>query len=115
MYSSPKYERLKHVVPAQNVHTRRGGLVKVHDSVLNSNSQYKSLLVSARTTVDELIALLLNCYNSKERVEQFSLYECPKTRTLNLKFGGAVHNYRHVRTDSLPMRIMKTTFTFDFL
>lgn len=25
--------------------------------------------------MDELIALLLNCYSSKERVEQFSLYE----------------------------------------
>lgn len=58
-----------------SLQTRRGGLVKVYDSALNSNSQYKSLLISARTTVDELIALLLNCYSSKERVEQFSLYE----------------------------------------
>ncbi|VEN63213.1 unnamed protein product, partial [Callosobruchus maculatus] len=58
-----------------SLQTRRGGLVKIHDSVLNSNSQYKSLLISARTTVDEVIALLLNCYSSKERVEQFSLYE----------------------------------------
>ncbi|KAL1494830.1 hypothetical protein ABEB36_010358 [Hypothenemus hampei] len=58
-----------------SLQTRRGGLIKVHDSVLNSNSQYKSLLISARTTVDELINLLLSCYNSKERVEQFSLYE----------------------------------------
>ncbi|CAH1991952.1 unnamed protein product, partial [Acanthoscelides obtectus] len=58
-----------------SLQTRRGGLVKIHDSVLNSNSQYKSLLISARTTVDEVIALLLNCYGSKERVEQFSLYE----------------------------------------
>lgn len=61
-----------------SLQTRRGGLVKVHDSALNANSQYKSLLISARTTVDELIALLLQCSNSKERVEQFSLYEvCP--------------------------------------
>lgn len=58
-----------------SLQTRRGGLVKIYDSVLNSNSQYKSLLISARTTVDEVISLLLNCYNSKERVEQFSLYE----------------------------------------
>lgn len=58
-----------------SLQTRRGGLVKVYDSALNSNSQYKSLLISAKTTVDELLALLLNCYNSKERVEQFSLYE----------------------------------------
>ncbi|XP_045470095.1 uncharacterized protein LOC123677555 [Harmonia axyridis] len=58
-----------------SLQTRRGGLVKIYDSVLNSNSQYKCLLVSAKTSSDELIALLLNCYNSKERVEQFSLYE----------------------------------------
>lgn len=47
----------------------------MYDSALNSNSQYKSLLISARTTVDELINLLLLCSNSKERVEQFSIYE----------------------------------------
>ncbi|XP_022919094.2 uncharacterized protein [Onthophagus taurus] len=58
-----------------SLQTRRGGLVKVYDSALNSHSQYKSLLISARTTADELIALLLSCSNSKERVEQFSLYE----------------------------------------
>lgn len=58
-----------------SLQTRRGGLVKIYDSVLNSNSQYKSLLVSAKTSSDELIAILLNCYNSKERVEQFSIYE----------------------------------------
>lgn len=40
-----------------------------------SQSKYKSLLVSEQTTVDELIQMLLSCYSSKERVEQFSLYE----------------------------------------
>ncbi|XP_075212797.1 RA domain-containing protein rau [Lycorma delicatula] len=55
--------------------SHRGGLVKIYDSVLMPGSQYKSLLISERTTVDELIQILLNCYNSKERVEQFSLYE----------------------------------------
>lgn len=58
-----------------SLQTRRGGLVKVYDSALNSNSQYKSLLISAKTSVDDLIHLLLNCSSSKERVEQFSLYE----------------------------------------
>lgn len=38
-------------------------------------SKYKSLLISERTTVDELIKMLLNCYNSNEKVEQFSIYE----------------------------------------
>ncbi|KAL1124494.1 hypothetical protein AAG570_001120, partial [Ranatra chinensis] len=54
---------------------RHGGLVKVYDSVLMPGSKYKSLLISDRTTVDDLIQILLNCYSSSERVEQFSLYE----------------------------------------
>ncbi|XP_034943421.1 uncharacterized protein rau [Chelonus insularis] len=58
-----------------SLQTRRGGLVKIYDSALMSGSKYKSLLISERTTVDELIQMLLNCYNSTERVEQFSLYE----------------------------------------
>ncbi|XP_071442377.1 uncharacterized protein rau [Hetaerina americana] len=61
-----------------SLQTRRGGLVKIYDSVLMTGSQYKSILISDRTTVDELIQILLNCYNSKERVEQFSLYEVCK-------------------------------------
>ncbi|XP_044579662.1 putative uncharacterized protein DDB_G0277255 isoform X1 [Cotesia glomerata] len=58
-----------------SLQTRRGGLVKIYDSALMSGSKYKSLLISERTTVDELIQMLLNCYNSAEPVEQFSLYE----------------------------------------
>ncbi|XP_043265369.1 uncharacterized protein LOC122404990 [Colletes gigas] len=58
-----------------SLQTRRGGLVKIYDSALMSGSKYKSLLVSEQTTVDELIQMLLSCYSSKERVEQFSLYE----------------------------------------
>jgi len=48
-------------------------------------SQYKSLLISDRTTVDEVIQLLLNCYNSKERVEQFSLYEVCRSQEYQRK------------------------------
>lgn len=77
---------------------RRGGLVKVHDSVLNSNSQYKSLLVSAKTSVDELIALLLNCYNSKERVEQFSLYEVNTDK----------EQQRKLHPDDRPLQVQQT-------
>ncbi|XP_058060085.1 uncharacterized protein LOC131210810 [Anopheles bellator] len=55
-----------------------GGLIRVHTSALQPNSQYKSLLISEDTTSDELLSLLLSCYNSLEPVEQFSLYEvCP--------------------------------------
>ncbi|XP_037069322.1 uncharacterized protein LOC119090599, partial [Pollicipes pollicipes] len=55
--------------------TCAGGLVKVFDSVLLAESKYKSLLVSERTTVDQMIQLLLNCYNSSEGVNVFSIYE----------------------------------------
>lgn len=64
--------------------TRRGGLVRIYDSALMSNSQYKSLLISDRTTADELLALLLTCYNSSEKVEQFSLYEVSKIIIISL-------------------------------
>lgn len=81
-----------------SLQTRRGGLVKVHDSALNSNSQYKSLLISARTTVDELIALLLNCCNSKERVEQFSLYEVNPEK----------EQQRKLHPDDSPLQVQQT-------
>ena len=70
----------------------------MHDSVLNSNSQYKSLLISARTTVDELISLLLNCYNSKERVEQFSLYEVNTDK----------EQQRKLHPDDRPLQVQQT-------
>lgn len=57
---------------------KTGGLIRVHTSALQPTSQYKSLLISEQTTSDELLGLLLTCYNSIEPVEQFSLYEvCP--------------------------------------
>ncbi|XP_072159920.1 uncharacterized protein rau isoform X2 [Bemisia tabaci] len=65
--------------------TRRGGLVKVFDSAIMQGSQYKSLLISERTTVDELIQILLSCYGSKEQVEQFSLYEVCKNQEYQRK------------------------------
>lgn len=58
---------------------RPGGLVKIYDSALMSSSQYKSLLISERTTADELLAILLHCYDSREGVERFSLYEVNKS------------------------------------
>lgn len=72
--------------------------MKVYDSALNSNSQYKSLLISARTTVDELIALLLNCYNSKERLEQFSLYEVNPDK----------EQQRKLHPDDSPLQVQQT-------
>lgn len=81
-----------------SLQTRRGGLVKVFDSAVNSNSHYKSLLVSARTTCDELLGLLLHCSASSERVERFSLYEVCPTR----------EQQRKLHPDDRPLLVQQT-------
>ncbi|KOX69224.1 hypothetical protein WN51_04259 [Melipona quadrifasciata] len=58
-------------------------------------SKYKSLLVSEQTTVDELIQMLLSCYSSKERVEQFSLYEVCEGEEYQ----------RKLHPDDLPLKV----------
>lgn len=73
---------------------KTGGLVRVHTSALQQSSQYKSLLISEATTSDELLGLLLSCYNSSEPVEEFSLYEvCPDQEY-----------QRKLHPDDLPLR-----------
>lgn len=57
------------------IRMRRGGLVKVYDSVLMTGSKYKSLLISELTTVDQLIQLLLDCYKSDESASKYCLHE----------------------------------------
>lgn len=61
-----------------SVGVRRGGLLRVHDSILMPGSQYKSLLVSYRTTAEELVQLLLNCYSSKENPKNYAVHEVNK-------------------------------------
>lgn len=71
-----------------------GGLIRVHTSALQPNSQYKSLLISEETTSDELLTLLLSCYSLLEPVEQYSLYEvCP-----------GQEYQRKLHPDDLPLR-----------
>lgn len=73
---------------------RPGGLIRVHTSALQPTSQYKSLVISEGTTSDELLSLLLSCYNSLEPVEQFSIYEvCP-----------GQEYQRKLHPDDLPLR-----------
>lgn len=91
-----------------SLQTRRGGLVKIYDSALMPGSQYKSLLVSERTTVDELLQMLLNCCNSQERVEHFSLYEVSH----------AQEYHRKLHPDDCPLRVQQCWTTpndFHFL
>jgi len=51
---------------------RRGGLVKVYDSCLMSGAMYKSVLLSDRTNVEELIHLLVNCTSHQSSPQQKS-------------------------------------------
>ena len=66
---------------------RKGGLVRVHDSVLMTASQYKSLLISEDTTVEDVVRILLHC-NGLERlfpVSRFCLYEHCKSQSYERK------------------------------
>lgn len=56
---------------------RKGGLVRIHDSVLMAESKYKCLLISDQTTAREVIRLLFHCYGLErlERVDRYCLFE----------------------------------------
>lgn len=56
---------------------RKGGLVRIYDSVLMEESNYKSLLISEETTVEDVVKILLHCYGLErlERVDRFVMYE----------------------------------------
>ncbi|XP_050702189.1 uncharacterized protein LOC126988219 [Eriocheir sinensis] len=78
-----------------SVGVRRGGLVRVHDGILMPGSQYKSLLVSYRTTAEELVQLMLNCYNSKESPARYAVHEvCEKP-----------YSDRPLRRDEYPLLV----------
>jgi len=62
---------------------RKGGLVRIYDRVLMEESNYKSLLISEETTVEDVVKILLHCYGLErlERVDRFDMYEqCSKQR-----------------------------------
>lgn len=62
---------------------RRGGVIKVHDTVLMPGSQYKSLLVSDRTTAEEVVQLLLNCYDRRENKHYYAIHEVRRSPNYN--------------------------------
>jgi len=67
--------------------TKKGGLVRVYDSVLMNESQYKSLLISEDTTVEEVVRILFHCYGLEHscQVNKFCLYEHCKTQSYERK------------------------------
>ena len=66
---------------------RKGGVVKVHDSVLMAESQYKCLFISEETTVEEVIEILLHCYGLEkvEAAQRYSMYEECRTQRYHRK------------------------------
>ncbi|XP_068215003.1 uncharacterized protein [Palaemon carinicauda] len=78
-----------------SIGVRRGGLLRIHDSILMSGSQYKSLLVSFRTTAEELVQLLLNCYGNKENPMHYSVHEVNKNP----------YTDRPLRLDECPLSV----------
>ena len=65
---------------------KKGGLVRVYDSVLMTESQYKSLLISDETTVEDVVRILFHCYGMEQLpVKQFCLYEHCKTQNYERK------------------------------
>ena len=57
---------------------RKGGLVRIHASVLMPESKYKCLLISETTTVSEVINILFHCYGLEKsgiNPDQYNLYE----------------------------------------
>ena len=74
---------------------RKGGLVRIHDSVLMAESKYKCLLISDQTTVREVINILFHCYGLEriERVDRFCIYEV---------FNNDLQNCNKLRPDDCP-------------
>ena len=65
---------------------KKGGLVRVYDSVLMTESQYKSLLISDETTVEDVVRILFHCYGMEHlTVSKFCLYEHCKTQNYERK------------------------------
>lgn len=66
---------------------KKGGVVKVHDSVLMAESQYKCLFISEETTVEEVIKILLHCYGLEkvEAAERYCMYEECRTQRYHRK------------------------------
>ena len=67
---------------------KKGGLVRVYDSVLMTESQYKSLLISDETTVRDVVMILFHCYGlaaGSSSASEFNLYEHCRTQNYERK------------------------------
>lgn len=68
-----------------SIQSKPGGLIRVYDSCLIKGSLYKSIIIAENTTVSELIQLMLNCYNSKDKASNYSLFVVNKVGSYKLE------------------------------
>eukprot|EP00094_Tigriopus_californicus_P014309 TCALIF_13874-PA protein Name:"Protein of unknown function" AED:0.28 eAED:0.28 QI:0/-1/0/1/-1/1/1/0/258 len=60
---------------------RKGGVVRIYDSVLMAESKYKCLLISETTTVREVVQILFHCYgldangDQKRSSDRYCIFE----------------------------------------
>jgi hypothetical protein len=101
--------QLQSVYPHQGtkftLQMRRGGLVKVHYGSLIPGTEYKSILLSPNTSVDELIHLILNSNQCPESPSAFALHEVFPAQNLDRKLHG----------DEFPLRIQEEWPTHDLV
>lgn len=65
---------------------RKGGLVRIYDKVLMEESNYKSLLISEETTVEDVVRILLHCYGFERlAVRKYTIYEHCRTQSYERK------------------------------
>merc|ERR1719189_35445 len=65
---------------------RKGGLVRVYDSVLMAESNFKSLLISEETTVEDMVKILLHCYGFERiSLRKYCIYEHCTTQSYERK------------------------------
>jgi len=70
--------------------TKKGGLVRVYDSVLMKESNFKSLLISSDTTVEDVVRILFHCYGLPTlQTNAFCLYEHCKTQSYERKLNNS--------------------------
>jgi len=101
--------QLQSVYPHQGtkftLQMKRGGLVRVYDACLMTGTQYKSLLLSDKTSVQELIQLVLHCNHSQETPAKFSMFEVCPAQNLN----------RKLHPEEIPLRIQQEWPTQDLV
>eukprot|EP00095_Tigriopus_kingsejongensis_P003107 maker-scaffold428_size174301-snap-gene-0.24 protein:Tk03107 transcript:maker-scaffold428_size174301-snap-gene-0.24-mRNA-1 annotation:"PREDICTED: uncharacterized protein LOC101738478" len=79
---------------------RKGGVVRIYDSVLMAESKYKCLLISENTTADEVVEILFHCYgwdgeqsqtkwhiNPKFSMKRYCIFEQNPSRTFERRLG----------------------------